>query len=50
MWRDVHPVRALIAVVMVGGTLAMLLARINAPDAWWLALGAAIAFYFKGEG
>ena len=40
--------RALLALIMVGGTIAFVLLDIPIPDAWWGFLGSAITFYFIG--
>ena len=42
--------RAVIALVMVGGTIAFVLLHIPVPDAWWASFGGAITFYFLGKG
>ncbi len=47
---QIHPVRAGIALICILATVyGMLVAQIEMPDAWWLALGAVIAFYFAQD-
>lgn len=40
--------RLLIALVLVGGTVVLLLARVDVPAGLWTLDGAAVGFYFGG--
>ena len=43
---QIHPIRATLAVAVIAATIYMLVVGINIQEAWWVALGAVITFYF----
>lgn len=45
--KDIHPIRAAIALILVGSTCYMYIASIAVPDALIALAGAAIGFYFR---
>jgi len=42
----IHPVRASLAVGVVAATIYMMATGRTIPEAWWVALGAVVTFYF----
>ena len=44
-----HPIRASLAVGVVAATIYMMAVGMVIPEAWWVALGAVITFYFTSN-
>jgi len=46
MIKEIHPVRAALAIITIGVTAFLLIVGSEVPDAWWTFLGCVGAFYF----
>lgn len=44
--RNIHPIRAALAVAVVGATIYMWVTGVSIQEGQWVALGAVIAYYF----
>jgi len=49
-WKEVHPVRAYIAVTAITATVVFLWREVSLIEAWWGVVGVVIGYYFaKGS-
>ena len=46
MFNEVHPIRATLAVAVVGATVFCVITGIDLVDAWWAIAGMVVTFYF----
>ena len=46
---DVHPIRAVLAVAIVGAAIYMQITGIGVAEAWWAIAGSVVTFYFMSD-
>ena len=45
--KDIHPIRACLAIGAVGATIYMVIAGMAIPDAWWVIVTGLALFYVE---